>query len=118
MKSLISAVSIFILFSFSNLSAATPWQNICPNADVPYCKDIGTGAYNYTGSAVLRKIKLGTIIGVAWRPQGSVIGISPAIPAAGIQEEIHTSPRDSYYYIIVNSGYDPFLRQCREIKAK
>ena len=128
---LIATVSIFLLLLTSAVFAAQPnWQNICPKNTVSYCKNIGKNAHNNsTNPPVLRGIKLGKIIGVSWRPKGSVIGISEAIPEAipevGIPEEIRTSPRDAYYYIIDDGMIDakgkekqPFLRQCREIDAK
>jgi len=70
------------------------------------------------GASFLKNVVLGKIIGVAWRPKGSVIGVSIAIPEAGIPEEIRTSPRDAYYYIIDDGGGKPFLRQCREINIR
>jgi hypothetical protein len=68
----------------------------------------------------MRSIRLGVILGVAWRPKGSVIGIAPAVPEAGIPEAIRLSPRNAYYYII-DDGAGPekaFLRQCREIRVR
>ena len=116
-----------IILVVPNAYAKSPnWQNMCPAADVHYCKDTGKHAYNNsTNPPLMRGIKLGKIIGVIWRPKGSLIGISEAIPKANIPEEIRTSPRDAYYYIIDDGMIDakgkkmpPFLRQCREIDAK
>ena len=95
------------------------WHNICP-ADPSnlYCKDVGKNAYNnHTNPPLLRGIEVGKIIGVAWRPKGSVILIEPAIPKAGLSQRIWLSPRDAFYYIINGRG-KPFLRQCREIDAR
>lgn len=103
------------------------WENVCKGLDslkVSYCNNVGKDAYNATGPAVLRDVKLGKIIGVCWRPKGSIIGYSPAIPEADIPAEIRRSPRDAYYYIIDDGTVDadgkmkPFIRQCREIQAK
>jgi len=117
---LIATVSIFLLLLTSAVFAAQPnWQNICPKDNVSYCKNIGKNAHNNsTNPPVLRSIKLGKIIGVSWRPKGSVIGISEAIPSAGIPESVRKSPRNAYYYIIDDGSGKPFLRQCREIDAK
>ena len=57
----------------------------------------------------MRGIKLGKITGVTWRPKGSVIGVSPAIPSAGIPESVRKSPRDAYYYIIDDGSGKPFV---------
>ena len=117
---LIATVSIFLLLLTSAVSVAQPkWQNICPDNDVSYCENVGKNAYNNSmNPPALRGIKLGKIIGVCWRPKGSVIGISEAIPSAGIPESVRVSPRDAYYYIIDDGSGKPFLRQCREIDAK
>ena len=116
----IATVSIFLLLLTSAVFAAQPnWQNICPKDDVSYCKNVGKNAHNnFTNPPLLRGIKLGKIIGVSWRSKGSVIGISEAIPSAGIPESVRKSPRNAYYYIINDGSGKPFLRQCREIDAK
>ena len=96
------------------------WSNVCPNPDIFYCNDINKNAYNssryFPVSAT--EFKLGKIIGVTWRPKGSLIGYSPAIPKANIPEEYRLSPRDAYYYIIDDGFGKPFVRQGREIDAK
>jgi hypothetical protein len=108
-----------LIISFPVFAVASEWQSICPDPEVMYCKDVGKYAHNNaTNPPILRGIKLGKIVGVSWRPKGSVIGVSEAIPAAGIPESVRTSPRDAYYYIIDDGGGKPFLRQCREIDAK
>lgn len=118
MKCFISSL-LLILFPAVLYAGQPNWQNICPKGDVPYCKSIGKDAHNNsTNPPMLRGIKLGKITGVSWRPKGSVIGISEAIPSAGIPESIRKSPRNAYYYIIDDGGGKPFLRQCREIDAK
>lgn len=112
-------ILIIMLLPLVAFAGQTNWQNICPDSNVPYCKDIGkTAANNPTNPPALRGIELGKITGVSWRPKGSVIGVSEAIPAAGIPESVRTSPRNAYYYIIDDGGGKPFLRQCREIDAK
>ena len=112
-------VILFSLFTVVAFAAQPKWQNICPNKEVPYCKDVEKNAHNNsTNPPLLRGIKVGKIIGVSWRPKGSVIGVSEAIPSAGIPESIRKSPRDAYYYIIDDGSGKPFLRQCREIEAK
>ena len=113
------AVLLLISIPLSAFAGQSNWTNICPKSDVPYCSGVGKHAYNNSSSPpLLRGVKLGKIIGVSWRPKGSVIAVSEAIPQAGIPEEVRTSPRDSYYYIIDDGGGRPFLRQCREIDAK
>ncbi len=112
-------VLILMVFLCPLVSVAA-WTNICNSGDkTSYCDNVGLNAYNNsTNPPALRGIKLGTIIGVSWRPKGSVIGISEAIPAAGIPEQKRLSPRNAFYYIIDDGGGKPFLRQCREIDAK
>ena len=101
---------VVALMLFIACNSYAEWQNICPRADVPYCKEVGKSAHNnYTNPPVLRGVKIGEIVGVAWRPKGSVISPQGA--------DIRTTPRDAYYYII-NDGWGQVLRQCREIDAK
>lgn len=121
-----SCLAIVVFLSTIALAADTsPWTDVCPNSDIPYCKNGGKTAYNAFGPKVLRDVKLGKIIGVAWRSKGSVIGYSKPIPEAGLPGETCLSPRDAYYYIIDDVMVDaqgrkkpPFLSQCREINAK
>jgi len=98
------------------------WKNVCETEEgreqCSYCRHVGKNAYNATGSEVMREVNLGKISGVCWRPKDSIIGYSPAIPAAGIPAEIRRSPRNAYYYIIDDGGEKPFLRMCREIEPK
>lgn len=125
---LFTASSTLTLSSlYSAQQPAMDWKNVCDGPDstsVSYCRNVGKDAYNATGAAVLRDVKLGGIIGVCWRPASSIIGYSPPIPAANIPAEYRRSPRDAYYYIIDDGTKDdagkpkPFLRQCREIEAK
>lgn len=108
-----------LFFPLVSIAAQPNWTNICPKPDVSYCKGVSKIAHNNsTNPPLLRGIKLGKITGVTWRPKGSVIGISAAIPSAGIPESIRKSPRDAYYYIINDASNKPFVRQCREIDAK
>jgi hypothetical protein len=95
------------------------FTNVCPDRSVEYCKNVDRIAHNNkTNPPLARGIKLGKIVGVAWKRKGGIIGISEAIPAAGISESVRTSPRDAFYYIIDDGSGRPFLRQCREIDAK
>ena len=82
----VAMVSMFVILLAHTVSAAQQnWQSICPRDDVPYCKDVGKTAHNNsTNPPLLRGVKLGKIVGVSWRPKGSVIGVSEAIPSAGI----------------------------------
>ena len=108
-----------LLWPLASMATQPNWTNICPNSDISYCEGVGKNAYNNsTNPPILRGIKLGKITGVTWRPKGSVIGISIAIPSAGIPESVRTSPRDAYYYIIDDGLGKPFVRECREIDAK
>lgn len=81
------------------------WVNVCPDPDSSYCEDVGKMAYDGHN-----KVKLGKIVGVAFRPKGSGIG------------GIRMSPRNAFYYIIDDEmtgfGLEPFIRQCIEIDAK
>lgn len=102
-------IILFVVMSFflSLHANAFNWKTICPTREVYYCQDVEKYAYNNsTNPPLLRGIKLGKIIGVAWRPKGSLIGNS------------RLSPRNAYYYIIDDGSGKPFLRQCREIDAK
>ena len=112
MKILIIAVLISILsFIEPSVGADSVWTDVCESGDSnEYCDHIGKGAYNSTGAAVLRAVRLGTIAGVAWRPKGSII----SLPGS----DVRTSPRNAYYFIVDDGGAQPFIRQAREIKPK
>lgn len=121
MKSSFIVIStfLFIVFiSFSVDAAKHKWTTICPDKDVTYCSSVGKTAHNSTGNQFMRNIKLGKITGVSWRPKGSVIGFSEAIPSAKIPASVRKSPRNAHYYIIDDGGGNPFLRQCREIDTR
>lgn len=108
-----------LLWPLASMATQPSWTNICPTPDLAYCKGVGKDAHNNsTNPPLLRGIKLGKIIGVTWRPKGSVIGVSPTITSAGITESVRKSPRDAYYYIIDDSSGKAFVRQSREIDAK
>lgn len=109
-----------LLWPLASLATQPNWTNICPKPDVAYCKGVGkkNAHNNSTNPPLLRGIKLGEITGVTWRPKGSMIGVSPAIPSAGIPESVRKSSRDAYYYIIDDGSGKAFVRQSREIDAK
>ena len=106
----ITLLGIALVATTSSVSAQT-WNNICQVQDVPYCADVGKDAHNNSSNPpAVQGIHLGQIVGVAWRPEGSII--SP--PGATVR----TSPRDAYYYIIDDGGGAAFLRQAREIDPR
>ncbi|MBZ0098991.1 MAG: hypothetical protein K8F30_07890, partial [Taibaiella sp.] len=105
-KGILGALCLLAAFS----ADASEWADICKTKPNPYCKAVGQSAYNATGPAALRRVRLGEIKGVTWRPKGSVIGASPAIPAAGIPKSIRVSPRDAFYFIVDDGSGKPFLR--------
>lgn len=93
------------------------WKNDCPNKTASeYCANVGKIAHNAVGPAVMRSVKLGKIIGVVWRPKGSLRNH----PGGQYSTPARTSPRDAFYYIIDDGeGTEcAFLRQAREISAK
>lgn len=116
-KLLLAAAAISGVMGSS--SPASAFTDVCPSDanQVPYCKNVGKTAFNATGAKVLRQVPLGTIVGVAWRPVGSVIS-QPGF-------DIRVSPRDAYYFMIEDGARDadgnplgPFLREAREIAPK
>ena len=115
-------ILLFVSFIFCLvfLKTVNAWdiQNVCPDTNITYCKNVYSNAYNYYGNKVMKNVKLGYIIGVAWRPKGSIIGRSKGIPSAGTPESVRTSSRDAYYYIIDDGSGKLFLRQCREISPR
>ena len=106
-------VGIALVATPSDVSAQL-WTNICRSQDIPYCADVGKDAHNNKWNPnppILRGIRLGKIVGVAWRPRGSLISL-PGSP-------VRVSPRDAFYYIIDDGGpWSTFVRQCREIDAR
>ena len=110
MKKLVAVLLIAWFFLTGIEVKAFAWENICPDETASsYCAKVGKDAYNRFGAQVLRTVKLGEIIGVCWRPKGSLIS-----------KDGRVSPRNAYYYII-DDGWGPdkaFIRQCREILEK
>jgi len=102
---------LFVLFLFNIIiTSANAWTNICPNPDYSYCyycNMVGKDAYNAYNDYGPTDVKLGKIIGIAWRTKGSLISYSG-----------HVSPRDAFYCIIDDGWGKPFLRQCREIEPR
>jgi len=108
MKRLLIVLAVFFVLGF--ITEAFAWQNVCPDkACEEYCANVGKDAYNAHGTRLMKNVKLGKVIGVCWRPKGSLIS-----------KDGRVSPRNAFYYII-DDGWGPekaFLRQCREIKAR
>ena len=109
-----------ILMLFSPAFAQQPkWNSVCGDPAYSYCyycNDVGKAAYTRLNNGL--KVKLGVIQGVSWRPRGSIIHYSPAIPKTNISEEIRVSDADSFYYIIDDGAGKPFLMRCRYVMAK
>ena len=97
-------------------AAEAQFADVCPSDPSNlHCREVGKHAYNAVGAPVMRTIFIGPIIGVAWRPQGSLIS-RPEHPP-------RTSPRDAWYFIIGPGGVAaaheaPFLREAREIAPR
>lgn len=104
---------IVLQASLANVYAAdtSPWESVCPDGSVTYCKNVGKNAHNRNGPPELKELKLGKIIGVAWRAKGSLI--TTTCPTK-------TSPQDAYYYIIDDGVAEtvPILKQCEEVDAR
>ncbi len=77
-----------------------------------YCEDVGKGAYNRFRIVQYRSVFLGPIVGVAWRPKGSLKS-APGQP-------IRVSARDAFYDIIGPGGVAnySFLRLARDIDPR
>jgi len=119
MRVLVVLMALCALVATASAETIGPWTNTCPNRVASeYCDQVGKYAYNAYGIPAMRAVKLGRIVGVSWRPKGSLVGHAPAIPEAGIPKQIRLSPRNAYYYIIDDGGGDPFLRMAWEIDAK
>jgi hypothetical protein len=102
-----ACVSFFIIPSFVLAADRGLPDNLCPDAGIYYCRNVGRSAYpGYGSPAGLKGVRLGKIIGVAWKKKGSRIG------------QGRTSPRNAYYYIIDSGAEDPFLKQCRDVNVK
>lgn len=101
MKTVVIALALVLI-----ASTAFAWTDICqqrPNET--YCRDVGKTAYNLSGGP--RGMKMGKIIGVAWRVTGSIVSKSGM-----------TAKRDGYYYIVNDGLGAPFIRACAEIEAR
>jgi len=94
--------------------AETQWANfeVCLIDTNPYCQDVGKSAVFQAGPERLRGKRAGRILGVVWRPEGSVISQSG--------EPLKLSPRNAYYYLIDPSGKptEAFIIQARYIRPE
>lgn len=80
------------------------WTNVCPDAEIAYCKDIGKTAYDYHGM-----FKLGQIIGVTWKLEGPATTIDPS----------NSAQKRVYYYLIDDgTGSQAFIRGIGDVTAK
>ena len=79
----------------------SPWTGICSSSDVSYCANVGmlavSGSEGTEGSA--NKV-LGDILGVTWRPRGTLINRSGSL-----------APENAYYYLI-DKQESIFLQKC------
>jgi hypothetical protein len=117
MRAAIALIPVLLLSVAPAGAEPLSWTSICPDTSVDYCEHVGKTAHNAQGPAILRNVELGKIVGVAWRPKGSVIGKTEPLPSAGIPGSIRTAPENSHYYIIGDGG-GTFLRRCREIAPR
>lgn len=62
----------------------SPWSDICSSSSIPYCSDFG-----HMAMLSNTENELGYIMGVSWRPKGTLIS-----------RKGQTAPEDSYYYIV------------------
>ncbi len=66
------------------------WNSVCPSKSVPYCQHIGFLAYGAQKEEKAGSKKaLGQIVGVSWRPKGTLIS-----------RDGRVSPEDGYYYLV------------------
>jgi hypothetical protein len=114
---ILANTAALILITVASLHALE-FTSICSNdPSNPYCENVGKFAYNMYGQKKLQEIRLGKIIGVAWKLKGAMIGYSEPMPSAGLPGHPYLSPRNAFYYIIEKDGHT-FLVQCREIRPE
>ena len=91
--------------------ARSPFADVCPKdaSWVHYCGDVGRHAFIFVHQP--RDVDLGWIVGVAWRPEGSVVSRP--------EQPVRLFPGSAFYYIIAQppDGYI-FVRQAREITPR
>lgn len=114
----------FALLTLSVTAQSATWESNCPDAPGG-CEDVGKIAFNnahWLKPGKMRdnmeSIVLGKITGVIWRPKGSLIGMSEAIPASNIKASARTAPEDAWYYIIKSDDAEQsFIVKLRDIKT-
>lgn len=102
---------VLILFPVGAFGA---WVNACEDPQwqstaSQYCKCVGRQVWH--DSEGIRRLMqagrsippVGSVIGVAWRPKGSLIS-----------KDGRTTPRNAFYYIVDDGRPDPFLKNPRE----
>ena len=79
--------------------------NNCPNPSLNQCNNVGKQAYE-TNPLIGEPFHYGTILGVVWRSEDSIVRIYGGNVDIGIEPEIYRATSAGYYYIVKNKkGY-------------
>lgn len=107
-------MALALLVAVMSTPAIAGWVNACEQeADGPYCADVGKTAHNRGGHEALQEVPLGEIIGVTWRPKGSMVSRPEA-------STVRIAKRDSWWFIIAeqNNPDYVFLRAAVNIRPR
>ncbi len=91
--------------------------NVCPKSDVSECKNIGRLGYQ-EDSWFNMEYDYGKIIGVVWRPEGSIIHIYGGSLDYGVEPEIVRAKSGQYYYALEDDQGNVELQSIKSIQLR
>ncbi len=87
---------------------ASHWSDICARENIEYCRHIGWLAFEASSAATSANQALGEIIGVTWRPKGTLIAADGS-----------RAPENSYYYLLYDWRQEKlFLQRAVYVRAE
>lgn len=92
--------------------------NLCPNASVQFCNNIGKTAYSDDTMFSDLTHNYGKIHGVVWRSEGAIVRIYGGDVQMNLDPEIYRASKAEYYYIVKNDRGQIDIRPCEGAYTK
>ena len=91
--------------------------NNCPNGSLNQCNNVGKQAYE-TNPMIGEAFHYGTILGVVWRSEDSIVRIYGGNVDLGIDPEIYRAKTAQYYYIVKSKRGNLDIRSVSGVTVK
>ncbi|MBT8141591.1 MAG: hypothetical protein HKN88_00240 [Gammaproteobacteria bacterium] len=92
-------------------------MNSCPNRSISQCNNIGKQAYS-SDNLLGEPFHYGTILGVVWRPQDSIVRIYGGNVKLNIDPDIYRAKKAEYYYIVKSKSENLDIRSVAGVTVK